>query len=485
MKMPGALGPFHIVGIGGIGMSAIAHIMLELGYRVQGSDLTDSRNLKRLGEMGATTFVGHAPENIDNAGCVVISSAVKPGNPERDEALKRGIPVIRRVEVLTELMRHYATISVTGTHGKTTITSLTAHVLEQGGIDPTVIAGGIVNDWDSNARIGRKGGWMVVEADESDGTFLKLPTQIGIISNIDKEHLDYYHDFDTLKEAFATFVGNIPFYGMVVAGIDNPHVRKIAESYRGAMNRRHLLTYGEHPDADLRLENLHGADGFAIFDVALGPAVKGGERRLKGLKLPLPGVHNASNALASMAVALELGMSDGQVVAALENFGGVYRRFTRVGVWNRVAIYDDYAHHPVEIANVLKAARSVTQGRVIAVKQPHRYSRVADLFDDFAGCFREADAVIVAPVYEAGESPIEGITHETLAKAIKDRGHGHVVTIPGEEALAGVLGEMVAPGDLVICLGAGDISKWAHALPANLVKSFPGEAERHAEPVRS
>ncbi len=474
MKMPRELGPFHIVGIGGIGMSAIAHIMLELDYKVQGSDLADSKNLKRLGEMGATTFVGHAPENIDNAGCVVISSAVKPGNPERDEALKRGIPVIRRVEVLTELMRHYATISVTGTHGKTTITSLTAHVLEQGGIDPTVITGGIVNDWDSNARIG-KGDWMVVEADESDGTFLKLPTQVGIISNIDPEHLDHYGDFETLKEAFATFVGNIPFYGLVVAGIDNEHVHKIAQSYRGAMNRRHLLTYGEHVDADLRLENLHGADGFAIFDVALSPRIKGGERRLEGLRLPLPGVHNASNALASMAVALELGMSDEQVAAAFENFGGIYRRFTRAGVWNKVAIYDDYAHHPVEIANVLKAARSVTQGRVIAVKQPHRYTRVADLFDEFAACFKEADTVIMAPVYEAGEAPIEGVTHKTLADAVRATGHGHVEVIAGQEELTQMLGQMVQPGDLVICLGAGDISRWAHALPRALTKAFPGD----------
>ena len=479
MKMPRELGPFHIVGIGGIGMSAIAHVMLELGYDVQGSDLADSKNLKRLNEMGAKTFVGHAPENIDNAGCVVISSAVKPGNPERDEALKRGIPVIRRVEILTELMRHYATVSVTGTHGKTTITSLTAHVLEQGGIDPTVITGGIVNDWDSNARIG-KGDWMVVEADESDGTFLKLPSQVGIVSNIDPEHLDHYGNFDTLKEAFATFVGNIPFYGLVVAGIDNEHVYKIANSYRGSMNHRHLLTYGEHEEADLRLENLSGAEGFAVFDVALSHRVKGGTRRLEGLKLPLPGVHNASNALASMAVALDLGMSDEQIAAAFENFGGVYRRFTRAGVWNKVAIYDDYAHHPVEIANVLRAARSVTQGRVIAVKQPHRYTRVKDLFEEFAGCFVEADKVIVAPVYEAGETPIEGINHETLAQAMKNSGHQDVETITGQEDLIALLGTSVQPGDLVICLGAGDISRWAHALPRDLTKAFPGPADAGA-----
>ena len=333
---------------------------------------------------------------------------------------------------------------------------------------------GIVNDWNSNARIG-KGEWMVVEADESDGTFLKLPSQVGIISNIDPEHLDHYGDFDTLKAAFATFVGNIPFYGLVVAGIDNEHVHKIAESYRGAMNRRHLLTYGEHVDADLRLENLQGADGFAVFDVALSPRIKGGERRLEGLKLPLPGVHNASNALASMAVALELGMSDDKIRAAFENFGGIYRRFTRAGVWNKVAIYDDYAHHPVEIENVLKAARSVTAGRVIAVKQPHRYTRVADLFDEFAGCFGEADEVIVAPVYEAGEAPIEGISHQSLADAIRSTGHQNVQTIEGQDNLTMVLGKMVKPGDLVICLGAGDISRWAHALPKNLVKSFPGD----------
>lgn len=479
MRMPRELGPFHIVGIGGIGMSAIAHIMLELGYDVQGSDLSDSMNLKRLNEMGAKTFVGHAPENIDNAGCVVISSAVKPGNPERDEALKRGIPVIRRVEVLTELMRHYATVSVTGTHGKTTITSLTAHVLVEGGIDPTVITGGIVNDWASNARIG-KGDWMVVEADESDGTFLKLPSQVGIISNIDPEHLDHYGDFDTLKEAFATFVGNIPFYGLVVAGIDNEHVYKIAESYRGSMNRRHLLTYGEHKDADLRLENLHGADGFAVFDVVLSHRIKGGERRIDGLKLPLPGVHNASNALASMAVALELGMSDDAIARAFENFGGIYRRFTRAGSWNNVAIFDDYAHHPVEISNVLTAARSVTKGRVIAVKQPHRYSRVSDLFDEFASCFGEADKVIVVPVYEAGETPLEGINHKTLAEAISRTGHKDVSTVEGQGELTIALGGMIEPGDLVICLGAGDISRWAHALSSNLAHALSGQEDAAA-----
>ena len=475
MRMPRELGPFHIVGIGGIGMSAIAHVMLELDYDVQGSDLNDSPNLKRLNEMGAKTFVGHAPQNIDNAGCIIISSAVKPGNPERDEALKRGIPVIRRVEALTELMRHYATISVTGTHGKTTITSLTAHVLVEGDIDPTVVTGGIVNDWASNARIG-KGDWMVVEADESDGTFLKLPTQIGIVSNIDPEHLDHYGDFDTLKEAFATFVNNIPFYGLVVAGIDNEHVRVIVENDRGGMNRRHVLTYGEHVDADLRLENLRGADGYAVFDVALGSRIKGGERRLEGVRLPLPGVHNASNALASMAVALELGMSDEKIVSALENFGGVYRRFTRAGSWNKVAIFDDYAHHPVEIANVLKAARSVTSGRVIVVKQPHRYTRVSDLFDDFAGCFGEADKVIVAPIYEAGEKPIEGITHGALAEAIRKTGHAHVYTVEGQEDLTTFLGGEIKSGDLVICLGAGDISRWAHALESNLGKAFPDQA---------
>ncbi|MCF6198640.1 MAG: UDP-N-acetylmuramate--L-alanine ligase [Hyphomicrobiaceae bacterium] len=473
MRMPKEQGPFHIVGIGGIGMSAIAHVMLELGYEVQGSDLSDSMNLKRLEEMGATTFVGHAAENIDKAGCVIISTAVKPGNPERDEALKRGIPVIRRAEVLTELIRHYANISVTGTHGKTTITSLTAHVLVQGGIDPTVITGGIVNDWASNARIG-KGEWMVVEADESDGTFLKLPSQIGIIANIDPEHLDYYGDFDTLKEAFSTFVDKIPFYGLVVAGIDNENVRTIVENHKGGMNRRQVLTYGEHIDADLRLENLRGADGYAVFDVALGSNVPRGERRLEGVRLPLPGVHNASNALASMAVALELGMSDEKIMQSLENFGGVYRRFTRIGDWNGVAFYDDYAHHPVEIENVLKAARSITKGRVIAVKQPHRYSRVADLFDEFAACFGEADKVIVAPVYEAGEKPIEGITHGALAEAIRKTGHEAVYTVEGQEDLTIFLGREIEPGDLVICLGAGDISRWGHALPVDLEKSFPG-----------
>jgi len=479
MRMPRELGPFHIVGIGGIGMSAIAHVMIQLGYRVQGSDLTDGVNLHRLRELGARTFVGHAPENIEGAGCLIISSAVKPGNPELEAALALGVPVIRRVEVLTELMRHYSTVSATGTHGKTTITSLTAHLLVKGGIDPTVITGGIVNEWASNARIG-KGEWMVVEADESDGTFLKLPSQIGIISNIDPEHLDHYGDFSTLKEAFGTFIDNIPFYGLVVAGIDNEYVRAIVNRQRGGMNRRRLLTYGEHAESDLRLENLRGADGFAIFDVELGRDVTGGARRLEGVRVPLPGVHNASNALASMAVAFELGMTDEQVRTALENFGGVYRRFTRVGDWHGTAIYDDYAHHPVEIANVLKAARSVTEGRVIVVKQPHRYTRVSDLFDEFSTCFEEADMVIMAPIYEAGEQPLEGITHTALAEAVRTQGHKEVHTIPGIEAMASFLAGRVQPGDLVICLGAGDVSRWAHALPMDLdrVASAPSPLQQ-------
>lgn len=475
MRMPRELGPFHIVGLGGIGMSAIAHVMLRLGYDVQGSDQNDGVNLRRLGEMGVKTFVGHVPENIDGAGCLIISSAVKPGNPELEAALALGVPVIRRVEALTELMRHYATVSVTGTHGKTTTTSLAAHILVEGGIDPTVIAGGIINDWASNARIG-KGDWMVVEADESDGTFLKLPSQIGIVTNIDPEHLDYYGDFHTLKEAFSTFIGNIPFYGLVVAGIDNDHVRGIVARQKGDMNRRRMLTYGVHEDADLRLENLRGANGFSVFDAVLSKDVKGGARRLDGVRLPLPGVHNASNALAAMAVAFELGLSDEQVLASLASFGGVYRRFTRVGEWHGATIYDDYGHHPVEISSVLKAARGVTAGRLIAVKQPHRYTRVSDLFDEFSSCFRDADLVVMAPIYAAGEKPLEGITHQTLAEAVRVQGGKEVHTIEGQEDLTAFLAENARSGDIIVCLGAGDISRWAHALPVNLDRYAAGEA---------
>jgi UDP-N-acetylmuramate--alanine ligase len=473
--MPRELGPFHIVGIGGIGMSAIAHVMLRLGYEVQGSDQNDGVNMRRLSEMGVKTFVGHAPENIDGAGCLIISSAVKAGNPELEAALALGIPVVRRVEALTELMRHYATVSVTGTHGKTTTTSLTAHLLVEGGIDPTVIAGGIINDWASNARIG-KGDWMVVEADESDGTFLKLPTQIGVATNIDPEHLDHYGDFHTLKEAFATFIDNVPFYGLVVAGTDNDHIRTIVERQRGGMNRRRMLTYGFRSDADLRIENLRGANGYSVFDAVLSSEVKGGARRLEGVRLPLPGAHNASNALASMAVAFELGLSDRQVLTALASFGGVYRRFTRVGEWHGFTIYDDYGHHPVEIANVLKAARTVTTGRLIAVKQPHRYTRVSDLFDEFANCFADADLVVMAPIYAAGEPPLDGITHTALAEAIRAQGGKEVHVISGQEDLTAFLAHHARAGDLVVCLGAGDISRWAHALPVNLDRFAAGEA---------
>src|SRR5215813_106138 len=369
MPDPAKTGLLHIVGIGGIGMSAIAEVMHTRGYPVQGSDLKDGANLERLRAHGITSLIGHDPGNIKDAAYLVISSAVKPGNPEFEAARERGIPIIRRAEMLAELMRPCATVSITGTHGKTTTTSLIAGLLRHGGLDPTVIAGGIINDWGTNARIG-KGEWMVVEADESDGTFLKLPTQIGVVTNIDPEHMDYWPSLDALHQSFLQFIEAIPFYGLAVACIDHPVVRALLAKLGGAANGRRTLTYGVARDADIRLGNLRTSRDRVVFDADLGPAVKGGTRKLEDLMLPVLGHYNALNALAALAVAAEAGVSDDAIRVGLAGFSGVKRRFTHVGEWQGVQVYDDYAHHPVEIAAVLRAARVAGNGRVIAVIQP-------------------------------------------------------------------------------------------------------------------
>jgi UDP-N-acetylmuramate--alanine ligase len=464
MQMPGELGPVHILGIGGIGMSAIAEILHAKGYTVQGSDQKTSANVKRLRAKGIRVFVGHDPINLVGARYVVMSTAVKRGNPELEAARKRGLPIIRRAEMLAELMRLYATVSVTGTHGKTTTTSLIAHTFEAAGLDPTVITGGIINEWGSNARLG-SGKWMVVEADESDGTFVKMPTQIGVVTNIDPEHLDYFKTIESMHREFETFYRNIPFYGLCVTCIDHPVVADMVERLELRRDGRRLLTYGASSEADLVLKSTRAEGVSTVFDADLGARVNGGARSIRGWSVPLIGEHNALNALAAIAVASEAGISDELIREALASFSGVKRRFQLTGTWSGIAIYDDYGHHPVEIAAVLKAARAGTRGRVIAVVEPHRYTRVRDLFQEFAACFKDADSVIVTPLYSAGEAPIEGVDHKTLAEAIGATGHGAVMTVASEHDIPAALKSFAVAGDIVVCLGAGNSTDWAHALP--------------------
>jgi UDP-N-acetylmuramate--alanine ligase len=469
MPAPNDSGLFHIVGIGGIGMSAIAEVMHTRGYRVRGSDLKDSANLERLRGRGIPCMIGHGPNNIEGASYVVISSAVKPGNLEFEAAKGRGIPIIRRAEMLAELMRPCATVSVTGTHGKTTTTSLIAHLFTKAGLDPAVIAGGIINAWGTNARIGG-GEWMVVEADESDGTFLKLPSQIGVVTNIDPEHMDYWPSLAALHQAYQHFIEAIPFYGALVACIDHPVVREMITKLGGA-NGRHMLTYGVARDADLRLIDLRADRGRIVFDVELGPGVKGGARKLTDLMLPVPGHYNALNALAALAVATEAGIRDDEIKKTFAGFSGVKRRFTHVGAWQGVQIYDDYAHHPVEIAAVLRAARvSGAPGRIIAVMQPHRYTRLQALFNEFAACLDDADVAIVTSIYSAGEAPIPGVDRDELALGLKRHGHPHVLTVDDEAELVETVASLAREGDLVVGLGAGTISEWINALPRGLAK---------------
>jgi UDP-N-acetylmuramate--alanine ligase len=437
------------------------------GFHVQGSDLKDGANLARLRAKGISCLIGHDPSNVDGASYLVISSAVKPGNPEFEAARERGIPIIRRAEMLAELMRPCATVSITGTHGKTTTTSLVADVFKAAKLDPTVITGGIINAWGSNARIG-KGKWMVVEADESDGTFLKLPTQIGVITNIDPEHMDYWPSLDALHLAFRQFIEAIPFYGLAVACIDHPVVRELLAKLGGAANGRRTVTYGAARDADIRLVNLRPDHNSIIFDADLGPGVKGGSRKLEDLTLPVLGHYNALNALGALAASIEAGVSDDVIRSAFASFSGVKRRFSRAGIWKGVAVYDDYAHHPVEIAAVLRAARMAGNGRILAVLQPHRYTRLQALFNEFSACLDDADIVVVTPVYSAGEVPIPGIDRDELASSLRRHGHPQVVTVDDEQGLVDTIASVAKSGDLVVGLGAGTITDWINALPSRL-----------------
>ncbi|MEM9098613.1 MAG: UDP-N-acetylmuramate--L-alanine ligase [Pseudomonadota bacterium] len=458
--LPIDIGPIHFVGIGGIGMSGIAEVMLNLGYRVQGSDLKDSQITQRLRDLGAQIFIGQKAENLGEAGVVVVSTAIKPGNPELDEARARALPVVRRAEMLAELMRLRWNVAVGGTHGKTTTTSLVAALLDAGGEDPTVINGGIIHAYGSNARKG-EGRWMVVEADESDGTFVKLPATIAVVTNIDPEHMDHYGTVEALRDGFDAFVSNIPFYGALVACIDHPEVQSLI----GRVGDRRVVTYGTSRQADIRAENIRYERGGMAFDVVL----RDGETR--EMHLPMPGEHNVLNSLAAIGVARELKIELDDIAEGLASFNGVKRRFTRVGTWNEATIIDDYGHHPVEIEAVLKAARASVDadgGKVIAIHQPHRFSRLHDLFEEFCGCFNDADVVAITDVFAAGEEPLDGVSRDALIDGLRAHGHRSAHALAAPDGLAQFVRDHAEPGDLVVCLGAGTISAWANALPEQL-----------------
>ncbi|MEE3626862.1 UDP-N-acetylmuramate--L-alanine ligase [Nitrospirillum sp. BR 11752] len=464
--MPLSIGTIHFVGIGGIGMSGIAEVLHNLGYSVQGSDLADNYNVKRLRDLGIPVSIGQRAENLGDAAVVCISSAVKRDNPEVMAARAALIPVVRRAEMLAELMRLKWSVAIAGTHGKTTTTSLVSALLDGAGFDPTIINGGIINALGTNAKLG-SGDWMVVEADESDGTFTKLPSTIAVVTNIDPEHLDFYGTFDKAREAFDQFVQNIPFYGFAALCIDHPEVQALISR----VDRR-IVTYGFNPQADLRATNLQTTVQGAFYDVVVSDRVAGEERTITGLHLPMYGLHNVQNSLAAIAVALNMGIRDDSIRQSLAKFSGVKRRFTKTGESNGIVVIDDYGHHPVEIAAVLSAARTAGTGRTIAVVQPHRYTRLQSLFEEFCTCFNDADAVIVADVYAAGETPIPGVAKEALVDGLRTHGHRHALPLPSPEALPSMIRDMARPGDLVVCLGAGNITSWANALPAELDRLF-------------
>jgi UDP-N-acetylmuramate--alanine ligase len=461
--LPRSIGPIHFVGIGGIGMSGIAEVLHNLGYQVQGSDLAASPNVRRLVDLGIPITVGHAAENLGAAEVVVISSAVKADNPEVTAARARRLPVVRRAEMLGELMRLKWSLAIAGTHGKTTTTSMIGALLETAQLDPTVINGGIINAYGTNTRLGA-GDWMVVEADESDGTFTRLPATIAVVTNIDPEHLDYYRDFDALRQAFEDFVANIPFYGFAALCLDHPVVQGMIPK----LSDRRVLTYGFSPQADIRAVDVRlGADG-ARYDIVVSDTLADRGRTIPDLFLPMFGRHNVQNSLAVAAVAEAMALGDDALRTALYNFKGVKRRFTKTGEWNGVAVIDDYGHHPVEIAAVLKAARAIVDGKVIAVVQPHRYTRVAHLFDGFCTCFNDADVVLVADIYAAGEAPIEGVSRDALVDGLIEHGHRNARSLVDPSDLPGILSELARPGDMVVCLGAGSITGWANSLPGEL-----------------
>ena len=461
MRMKGVgtdIGTIHFVGIGGIGMSGIAEVMHILGYRVQGSDVAEGYRIEGLRKIGIPVSIGHDADNLGEAAVVVVSTAVPKENPEVAAAYERRVPVVRRAEMLAELMRLKRTVAVAGTHGKTTTTSMVAALLDAGGIDPTVINGGIINAYGSNARLGTSE-WMVVEADESDGSFLRLDGTIAVVTNIDPEHLDHYGSFEKVKDAFVEFVENVPFYGAALLCVDHPEVQSVIPRLRD----RRIVTYGFAAQADVRGDNVVPVPGGNRFDVSIRDR-HGDIRTIAGIHLPMPGRHNVQNALAAIGVAAEMGISDEVLARGFEHFGGVKRRFTKVGEVQGAVIIDDYGHHPVEIKAVLSAAREGAKGRVIALVQPHRYTRLQALMDDFQGAFNDADVVLVAPVYAAGEEPIDGVDSAALVAGLKERGHRAARTVASAEDACDALRDVAARGDMVICLGAGDITKWAAGL---------------------
>ncbi len=462
-ELPLNIGTIHFTGIGGIGMSGIAEVLHTLGYKVQGSDIGEGANVLRLRELGISVAIGHCAENLGDAQVVVVSSAVDPDNPEVTAARDRLVPVVRRAEMLGELMRLKWSIAVGGTHGKTTTTSLIAAMLDGAGLDPTVINGGIINAWGSNARLG-SGDWLVAEADESDGTFLKLPAAVAVVTNIDPEHMEHYGSFEHLRAAFDSFVENIPFYGFAALCVDHPEVQAMIPR----VSDRRVVTYGFSPQADVRAIDLASGPDGCRFKVVVADRKAGAARTIDGFHLPMIGEHNVQNSLAAIAIAVEMHVSDDDMRKALAGFEGVRRRFTKTGEVDGVTVIDDYGHHPVEIAAVLKAARAATPGRVIAVVQPHRYSRLRDLFEDFCTCFNDADSVIVADVHAAGETPIEGIHRDALVEGLRHHGHRAAIALEGPETLAATVDGLVEAGDMVVCLGAGTITAWANALPNQL-----------------
>ncbi|MBY8825978.1 UDP-N-acetylmuramate--L-alanine ligase [Sphingomonas colocasiae] len=466
------IGIIHFIGIGGIGMSGIAEVMHNMGYSVQGSDMAESYVIEGLRSRGIKVMIGQQAENVEGAAVVVTSTAIKRGNPEVERAYELRIPVVRRAEMLAELMRLKSTVAVAGTHGKTTTTSMIAAVLDAGGIDPTVINGGIINSYGSNARLGASE-WMVVEADESDGSFLRLDGTIAVVTNIDPEHLDHYGSFDAVKSAFIEFVENVPFYGAALLCLDHPEVQAILPRIRD----RRVVTYGFSAQADVRGELVTPVPGGNRFDVVIRNR-DGSLRRIEGVELPMPGRHNVQNALAAIGVGLEMGIDDATIQQGFARFGGVKRRFTKVGEvaldGGSVTVIDDYGHHPVEIRAVLAAAREGVKGRVIAVVQPHRYSRLGNLMDEFQQAFNDADIVYVTPVYAAGEAPVEGVDSAALVAGLRQRGHRAANEIASAQALADALAKDIQPGDMVVCLGAGDITKWAAGLADGITAARSG-----------
>jgi UDP-N-acetylmuramate--alanine ligase len=462
-RVPFDIGTIHFIGIGGIGMSGIAEIMHNLGYRVRGSDAVDSANVKRLRAQGIPVVVGHSPDNLGDAVVVVYSSAVKAGNPEFDAARAKKLPLVRRAEMLAEIMHLKNCVAIAGTNGKTTTTTLVAALLDAGGLDPTVVNGGIINAYGTNARLGA-GEWVVVEADESDGTFLRLPATVAVLTNVDPDHLDYYGTFERMRDAFQRFVEHVPFYGFAVMCLDHPEVQAMV----GRIEDRRLITYGFSPQADIRAINVNFSEGASHFDVVLINRRKETTEKIEGVSLPMPGEHNVQNSLAAIAVARELGIPLDTIKLGLSRFGGVKRRFTRVGEWNGAAIIDDYAHNPFKIAAALKAARQAYAGPIVAIVQPHRFTRLRDTFEQFCASLNDADVAVIAPVYTAGEAPIEGFDRDSFADGLRAHGHRNVLVIDGPDDLPAVVGPHAKPGGAVVCLGAGSITQWAAGLEVAL-----------------